>query len=76
MNIGDLVRVVSVPSGLPEGELATKSLFESCVGRIFPIIGFQGRLLELEVGEALGKQACMDSIWIEPEHVQPVTAAR
>ena len=76
MKIGDLVRVVAVPPGLPEGELATKSLFQSCVGRIFPIIGFQGHLLELEVGEALGKQACMDSICIEPEHIELITDAR
>jgi hypothetical protein len=75
MKIGDKVRVIRIPPGLPEGEIGTKSLFESCVGRTFPIVGFQGNLLELEVGEILGKESYMDSIWIEPEHVKIVTTA-
>jgi len=48
----------------------TGSLFELCVGRVFPIVGFQGDLVELEVGEVLGKDPCMVSIWIEPEHIE------
>ncbi|HTW30810.1 MAG TPA: hypothetical protein VMD76_03975 [Candidatus Sulfotelmatobacter sp.] len=43
-----------------------------CIGRIFPIAGFQGNFIELEVGEVLGREACMESIWIEPEHVELV----
>jgi hypothetical protein len=70
MKIGDRVRVITVPPDLPEGEIETKSLFESCIGRILPIVGFQGHLLELEVGDILGKDPYMDSIWIEPEHVE------
>ena len=72
--IGDRVRVITIPSRLPQDELQTKSLFELCVGRVFPIVGFQGDLLELEVGEVLGKEPCMDSIWIEPEHVELIAA--
>jgi len=75
MKIGDRVRVLAIPSGLPDGQIHTRSLFEQCVGRVFPIIGFQENLLELEVGEVLGKESCMDSIWIEPEHVVIVNAA-
>jgi hypothetical protein len=70
MKVGDKVRVLTVPSKLPEGELDTKSLFKLCVGHTFAIVGLQGSLLELEVGEVLGKDSCMDSIWIEPEHVE------
>jgi len=74
MRIGDRVRILTVPPGLPEGEINTRSLFERCVGRVFPITGFQGGLLELEVGHVLGREPCMDSIWIEPEHVELVTS--
>jgi hypothetical protein len=72
MKIGDRVRVLTVPPDLQEGELNTQSLFKLCVGHTFPIVGLQGDLLELEVGEVLGKEPCMDSIWIEPEHVEIV----
>jgi hypothetical protein len=49
MKIGDKVRIVTIPPDLPEGEIHTRSLFEMCIGKIFPIVGFQGHLLELEV---------------------------
>jgi hypothetical protein len=40
---------------------------------VFPIVEFNDvGWLELEVGEVLGKPACMDSIWIEPEFVEIV----
>lgn len=70
MQIGDKVEIVTLPADLPEGDLRTKSLFEACVGRIFLIVGFQAHLLELEVGEALGEEPYIHSIWIEPEHVK------
>jgi hypothetical protein len=47
----------------------TRSMFELCVGGTFPIVGFNGDLMELEVGEVLGKDPCMGSIWIEPQFV-------
>ena len=72
MNIGDRVRVVTIPSELPENEIRTRSVFELCIGQVFPVVGLQGNLLELHVGDVLGKPAYMDSIWIEPEHVEVV----
>jgi hypothetical protein len=72
MKIGDKVRIVTIPPDLPEEDFHTKSLFEMCIGKVFPIAGFQGHLLELEVGAVRGLMASMDSIWIEPEHVEPV----
>jgi hypothetical protein len=72
MKIGDKVRVRSSPPDLSDGELKTLSLFKLCVGRTFPIVGLQGNLIELEVGAVLGKEPCMDSIWMEPEHVEIV----
>jgi len=73
MKKGDLVRIVSAPPALgDEADLPTKQMFDLCLGRIFPIAGFQGHLLELEVGHVLGEPAYMHSIWIEPEFVELV----
>lgn len=71
MQIGDKVEVVTIPPDLPEDNLETRTLFESCVGRIFPIVGFRGELLELEVGEVFGERPYIHSTWIEPAHVRP-----
>ena len=71
MKQGDLVRVVGVPPGLRDaGDLPSKRIFDRCLGRIFPIVGVQGHLLELEVGHVLGEPAYMHSIWIEPDFVE------
>ena len=68
--------MIRVPPLLPQdNRLNTQSLFELSVGRVFPIVGFNGALLELEVGEVLGKNGYMDSIWIEPEFVEIVEPA-
>jgi hypothetical protein len=74
LKVGQKVRVIQVPPNLPKDDrLNTESLFVLCVGRVFPIIGFNDAgWLELEVGEVLGKSPCMDSIWIEPEFVEIV----
>jgi len=72
MKIGDKVRVLTIPAGLPENSIQTRSLFQMCLGRVFPMVGFQGNLLQLEVGAILRKEPCMDSIWIEPEHVEVI----
>jgi len=68
MKIGDRVEVVAVPESLPSGR-GTQALFEACVGRVFPVVGIENGLLELEVGEAVGEESFMHSIWIEPECV-------
>lgn len=73
MKKGDLVRVVAVPPGLrDEADLTTRRIFDLCLGRTFPIAGFRGHLLELEVGEVIGKSAHMHSVWIEPDLVELV----
>ena len=68
MKIGDRVEVVAVPGSLPSG-MGTQALFEACVGRVFPIAGIDNGLLELQVGEVVGEEAYMHSIWIEPSCV-------
>jgi hypothetical protein len=62
---------------LPGDErLKTRFLFELCIGRVFPIVGFNDLgWLELEVGEVWGKDRYMDSIWIEPEFVELIETA-
>jgi hypothetical protein len=74
MKPGDLVRVVAVPTLLPDSA-ATKLGFERCVGRTFPIIGITARgHIELEVGEVMSVSAYLHSIWIEPESLELVQA--
>ena len=75
LKVGDRVRVLQVPPVLPKDDdrLKTESLFALCVGRVFPIVGFNDAgWLELEVGEVWDKVPCMDTIWIEPEFVEIV----
>ena len=64
--IGDRVEVIAVPDRLPPG-MGTRALFEACVGRTFAVVGVENGLLELEVGDVVGEQKFMHSIWIEPE---------
>lgn len=69
MKIGDRVEVVSVPLSLPSG-MGTQALFEACVGRVFPIAGIDDNgLLELNVGEVVGEESYIHTIWIEADCV-------
>jgi len=73
LKVGDRIRVTRLPERLPSGEgdsLNTQRIFELCVGRVFPIIGFANGLIELEAGEVVGEPAYMHSIWIEPDCVE------
>jgi hypothetical protein len=76
MKIGDTIRLVRLPDGLENDE--TKSLFEVCPGRVFPVVGIVpvpeigSELLELHVGEVVGKPPYMHSIWIESEFVAAI----
>jgi hypothetical protein len=51
MKIGDRVRVIGVPDVLPRDQdgLKTTSLFQICVGRVFPIAGFNETNIWIEV---------------------------
>jgi hypothetical protein len=77
MKVGDTVRLIGIPSNLKDDEeLQTCALFERCLGESFPVIGLKSveglpfDLVELHVGQVLGKPAYMDSIWVEPEYVR------
>lgn len=56
------VRVTEVPPNLPQDDLHTPELFASCLGHSFEVIGTNGDLLELSVGEVLGVAAYLHSI--------------
>ena len=61
---------MAIPLGLKDGNLKTRTVFRQCVGKVFPIVGFQNELIELEVGKVVGKPSYYDTIWIEPEFVE------
>ncbi|MET0409539.1 MAG: hypothetical protein ABW006_14355 [Hyphomicrobium sp.] len=73
MNIGDKVRVLGMPDGLPDNKMLLK-LFKGCVGKTFPIAKFDDGLVELHVGEAFGKPAEYHQIWLDPSQVEVVEA--
>jgi hypothetical protein len=72
MKIGEHIKMIGIPDGL---DSETRTLFELCAGGTFPIVGVVavpetgGELLELHVGEVVGKAECMHSIWVEREFV-------
>lgn len=74
MKIGDKVRVLSVPDGVPADNTQLLTLFRGCIGKTFPIIKFDDGLVELHVGEVFGKSAQHHQIWLEPSQVQLIEA--
>jgi hypothetical protein len=72
MKVGDTVRVIKIPPGLVEGKLKTKTVFRRCLGKVFPIVGFQKKWVMLDVGEVVGRAPYMETIWIEPEYIELV----
>ncbi len=74
MKIGDKVRVLGVPDGVPANNKQLLTLFRGCVGKTFPIVKLDDGLVELHVGEAFGKPAEYHQIWLEPGQVKLVEA--
>jgi hypothetical protein len=73
MKIGDKVRVMKVPDGVPPDN-QVMTLFRGCVGKTFPIVKMDDGLVELHVGEAFGKPAEFHQIWLEPAQLKLVEA--
>jgi hypothetical protein len=71
---GDQIRVVRIPASVQDsGELKTRSILERCVGREFAIIGFnEYGMIQIDVGDVVGKPSYMESIWIELDCVERV----
>jgi len=74
MKIGDKVRVERMPDGVPPDNKQLQALFQKCLGKTFPIVNFDGPLVELHVGEVVGKPAEYHQIWLGPDHVKRVEA--
>jgi hypothetical protein len=68
MKIGDTVKVVKIPSDLPDND-ALRKLFNGCVGKTFQIAAFDDDLAELHVGEAFGQAKDQKRIWLPPEYL-------
>jgi len=73
VKIGDRVRLIGIPSDVQDDpELRTRTLFEKCLGKTFPIIalenvdGLQYPLVRLDVGHILGEPPYGQTIWVEP----------
>jgi hypothetical protein len=83
MNLGDRVRIKSVPPHLKDDEhLQTRSLFQKCVGNTFIVAGIEQpegmsqKLVRLDVGHIVGQQPYAHTIWIEEEFVELDSSAR
>ncbi len=77
MNVGDKVKLIGIPPDAHDDEeLQTRTLFEKCLGKTFTVAGLQTveglsyQLVQLDVGDALGKPSYSETIWVEPEYLQ------
>ena len=75
MQIGDTVRVLRVPNSVT-ADFTARTIFQQCVNREFAIVGFQRVeglshvLIELHVGEVVGKAPYAETIWVEANCVE------
>jgi len=74
MNVGDRVRLLSLPPDLPVGEddLPTKATFEKCIGGEFVITGFnEAGMAELDIESVSGSLG--ETIWVEPQFLELIS---
>jgi hypothetical protein len=74
MKVGDKVRVMRMPDGVPPNNKQLMTLFRGCLGKDFAIAKFEDGLIVLNVGEAFGKPPEHHQIWLEPNCIRPVEA--
>jgi hypothetical protein len=74
---GDTVRLIGIPANLRDDEeLATRALFEKCVGQTFVVDGLEQveglpyPLARIDVGDVVGEERWKHTIWVEPEYLQ------
>ena len=72
VDIGDRVRLSEIPPAVKAADPETRAIFKRCVGRAFPVAGFNKGLIELEVGAVVGQVPAAHSIWVEPEFLERV----
>jgi hypothetical protein len=78
---GDTVTLIGIPANLHDDEeLQTRTLFQKCLGHAFVIAAvesFEGvpfPLARIDVGHVLGTPPWEHTIWVEQEHLRPVSA--
>jgi hypothetical protein len=81
VKIGDKVRLIGIPPDAHDDEkLQTRTLFEKCLGKIFAVAGLETveglpyQLVQLDVGDILGEASYLETIWVEPEYLEPEEA--
>jgi hypothetical protein len=74
---GDTVTLIAIPADVnDDGVLQTRTLFEKCLGKTFPIValetvdGLPYPLVRLDVGHILGEPTYNQTIWVEPAYLQ------
>jgi hypothetical protein len=73
MKAGDFVRLIKIPPGLRDyKDSPNKTLFDLCLGKTFRIVAIENNMIELHVGDVLGKLAYRHMITVEPECVEAV----
>ena len=77
MKAGDTAKLIGIPPNVRnDEEFETRSLFEKCVGKSFVIDAvesFNGvpfPLARIDVGQVIGKQPWVHSIWVEMEYLE------
>lgn len=75
LKIGDKIRVTGIPPDVladryDEEELKTRTVFERCLGRVFPIESFDDNRVEILVGKVMGRPAYEHTIYLEPDFVE------
>jgi hypothetical protein len=78
MRAGDKVKLVGIPPDVQDkDDLQTRTLFEKCLGQTFVVAdvesldGLPFPLAKLDVGHILGKEPWEDTIWVEPQYLEP-----
>lgn len=68
---GDRVTLIGVPAQLRDvREVATRSLFDACVGRSFVVAEATDGVAELHVGSVFGEADQMQTIWVETKYLK------
>ena len=73
MKVGDTVRLIGVPDGLPNPpDLPTGTVFRRCLGHRFLIAGFnEFGMVEINVESVTGSAG--ETVWVEPEFLEVIS---
>jgi hypothetical protein len=83
MKAGEIVKLIGIPPNLSDEEdMRTRTLFEKCLGKSFvveaveSVEGVSFPLAKLDVGHVIGEESWKQTIWVEPEYLQPLDGYR